>query len=817
MAIFGEVAHKFWEAGIPAHPTRGKAAFIPGWQRLADKLPSELEQAQWTDLYADCNIGIVLGSQSGLMVLDIDTDDERLVNAILAVIPASPWKRVGKKGMMLAYRYTGPTFRTFRIKDRNGNMMVECLAARVNIIVPPSIHPDTGSEYKENRPLYEIPRNEFAVLPRDIDAVLAGALREAGVSLATPGSFKVADWVPAGARDNALVSHAGVLSRSIMRGERTLLEGLSEMSHWVENFTEKVVGDSLSEDKARQKLLEFFIRDVSNSKKALPLGWDDGLSEEDKKKMGVDFDADATQWSYKQIMDYMQSEIVKNAEDPADHAVMLVIDKVLAKINRNPDLKPYEIETILKFISEQSAKTVSISSLRRQLTQMKKADIAGETHGDIAAALLADMEQFAPLRWWGGSFYRWCGSHWEVYDEDKFHKQIQQEFGDAPAAKRFSDHAGIVNALKKLCKEDLRRVSMKGLNFANGFLDEDLKMHDHDPDLGMTYCLPYLYEPAKAGHCPQFFQLLADAWGEDRDYEDKVQALREAIGATLMGLGPRFQRAICLIGVAGSGKSQIVDIVTKLLPEKAIAAVRPDDFGDRFMPVQLVGKVMNVCGEISESRNIAGDYFKQIIEGSTISVQQKGKDAFPYAPEATHWFLSNFQPKSKDTSDGFVRRWLFLQFNKKTPDDRKIQGLADDIAANEKEAIAAWAVQAVPDLIQRRSYTLPSSHEFLVEELANDLNTVRFFLTRPEVVRLGEKAHKDRTQISTTEKELHDAFWSFCAATEGVRPAGLKTFRKMLRGLQGELGFRVSTRRSPKTGFPETVYEYITLVDERSR
>lgn len=813
MPIFKDYAPKFWEAGIPAHPTRGKAAFLPAWQRFADQLPTEAEQRQWLDMYEDYNIGIVLGAQSGIMVLDIDIDDQRLINKIRSVIPDSPWVRTGKKGMMLAYRYTGPDNRTFRLKDRDGHMLVECLAARVNVIVPPSIHPETNRPYHENVPLYELKKSELPVLPSGLDAILAGVLEDEGIKIATPSTFKVAEWIPAGARDNAMVSHAGVLSRSIIRGERTLLEGLQEMEHWVNTFTENVVGDPLSPEKAKQKLLEFFVRDVHHAKKALPYGWDDGLDDDQKKQMGVDFSADATEWSFQEIIDYMQAETVRHAEDPDDAAMMLIIDKVLGYVNRNKNLKVFEVEKILRFISDQTGKSITVSSLRKQLSEMQKADLPGETHTDIAAALKFDMERFSPIRFSAGKFYRWCGSHWDEYDETNFYKQIQREFNEAPAARKHNDHKQIVEALKKMLSADLKESPKSGINFANGFLDERLEMHEHDPAMGMTYCLPYMYEPEKAGHCPQFFQFLEDCWGEDPDYEEKVQACREAIGVTLMGIGPRFQRAICLYGASGSGKSQLVDIVRGLLPDGATSSVRPDDFNDRFLPAQLVGSVMNICGEISETRKIAGDYFKQIVEGSTITIQNKGKEPFKYAPHATHWFLTNHPPQSRDTSAGFVRRWLFLQFNKKVPTDRKRVGLAQEIIVNERSAIAAWAVQCVPDLLKKRDFTQPTSHNVIIEDLANDLNTVRFFLTRPELVRLGKEAHKDRQVTFITERQLHDAFWSFSAATEGVRPVGLKTFRKMMKNLAPELGFRPDSRLNPDTQFPETVYYYITLVD----
>jgi hypothetical protein len=50
------------------------------------------------------------------------------------------------------------------------------------------------------------------------------------------------------------------------------------------------------------------------------------------------------------------------------------------------------------------------------------------------------------------------------------------------------------------------------VNFANGFLTEDLKLLPHNPDFGTTYILPFSYTPDDTA-CPRFMQFLHDSWG----------------------------------------------------------------------------------------------------------------------------------------------------------------------------------------------------------------------------------------------------------------------------------------------------------------
>jgi putative DNA primase/helicase len=157
--------------------------------------------------------------------------------------------------------------------------------------------------------------------------------------------------------------------------------------------------------------------------------------------------------------------------------------------------------------------------------------------------------------------------------------------------------------------------------------------------------------------------------------------------------------------------------------------------------------------------------------------------------------------KSQDTSDGFTRRWLFLQFNRKVPAHLKVTDIAEEVLANEREAIAAWAAQAVKGM---RDYTIPASSAALVETLANDLNPVRCFLTQPDQVKLKAPGY-------VTEAALYDRFWKFAALAEGGRPPAMKAFRKMLEGLRTELGFSIDTVRDGRTGMPMVAVRGVEL------
>lgn len=294
-AIFAEAAPAHWAAGLPVIPLKppnwsgsgaGKAPIIEQWARYCREMPSEEEQAEWLGRFSGCNIGVALGPCSGLCAIDIDTSDPAIIVAIEKALPPSAWRRVGAKGAVLAYRWSGQ--RSFQLKNEAG-VIVEFLADGRQIAVPPSIHPKTGQPYAASRPLLDA-LTELIPLPDNVEEQLRDALAAIGVRLKQKkASLSLTAVVPKGARDSSMTSHAGLLSYAVLRGEMTLLRALETLRAWAATYVEHVPGDPLDIEKGERQLVAFFVRDVTEKRRALPDGWDDGLSDADKQAMGLDF------------------------------------------------------------------------------------------------------------------------------------------------------------------------------------------------------------------------------------------------------------------------------------------------------------------------------------------------------------------------------------------------------------------------------------------------------------------------------------------------------------------------------------------------
>lgn len=857
--LFKLFAPAFFAKGISVIPLQpynspmtsaGKRPIPYNWTYWNDKpIPASVQQ-DWLERYPNANLGIAAGPQSNIIFLDVDSTDARIKDIFTRVLPSSPWIRIGQKGFVMAYRYSN-YISSFKIKGEDGVAIIECLSKGNQAVIPPSIHPKTQQPYSENVPLLSV-IDHLPVLPAELETILRGALEEAGFVLSHSGYSKMTDWVPAGARDNKMTSMAGMFARDVSYGRITLQEAIDQMKTWQENLVEKVSGDDIDINKGMWKVVEFLQRDVTGKrKKPLPIGWDKNLEPNLKAECDKIFTREHEEWTALELKTYAHRNFEQNSGDDAER--MNCVNTVLEKIARSPSLSNLDKEMIYAYIHQTSRLPgMTISNLRKRVREIQQGEISGANHTEIAEAVVKRMEaDSGEMRNHGGYFWQWKGAQWEKVSEGEIMRTIAEEFGDLETAKRYADHKGIMQVMRVLVSTDPIASPINGVNFANGFLavtqtpkgEWQLKLMPHAPNLGATSTLPYRYvqEQGFWEKMPRFAQLLHDCWSHDPDYGEKVLALQEMIGATLFGMGTAIQRCCILYGAANSGKSTVLHVIKGLFNRDAVSTCPPEQWGDKFAPATMSDKLLNIAGELSEKKLIDGKVFKEIIDGMEITAQFKNQQLFQFEPKATHWFASNYLPKTTDSSEGFTRRLLLLWFRKPISVEKKIIGLHNQIIWNEREAIAAWAASAVPRLCEQKEPTLPASHEQLINDLAAENNSVRFFFQRCSRVLTVKKVRQmlkaaqavntvptapttpvvqvqnygkpsagirgtivPKAMVATPEifKEwssenlilediLFGEYISFCQSMGGVKPVGVRVFRARVREMEYEHSFEI--------------------------
>ena len=167
------------ETKMPGTCTFGEWWPMPAWDKYCDRLPTHLETGVWEKWKG---AGICIALDHTVKVVDIDTDDAALREAILAAIPQSPVAKRGKKGMSLFYRGSPAiASRSFNVPGRG--RVVDLLAHGKQTVIPPTLHPDTDKPYawlEEDDTLETTPPDSLPLLPDDVVATLEAVLATFG-------------------------------------------------------------------------------------------------------------------------------------------------------------------------------------------------------------------------------------------------------------------------------------------------------------------------------------------------------------------------------------------------------------------------------------------------------------------------------------------------------------------------------------------------------------------------------------------------------------------------------------------------------------
>jgi hypothetical protein len=129
---------KYRELGLALIPLKpeSKAPLLDAWTQFCDRLPTEEECEKWEKYYPD-RYGQVCGPASGVMWVDIDSDDPAILNAV----KPSPVRKRGRKGESRAFKFD-PDVLSCKVAG-----IIDILAYGHQTVLPPTLHPETEKPY----------------------------------------------------------------------------------------------------------------------------------------------------------------------------------------------------------------------------------------------------------------------------------------------------------------------------------------------------------------------------------------------------------------------------------------------------------------------------------------------------------------------------------------------------------------------------------------------------------------------------------------------------------------------------------------------
>lgn len=170
---YAEFAGQYLAQGFSPIPIKygDKRPVTSAWTRFAKEYPTESQVNDWGK--ARHNIGICTGKLSGVIGLDLDDDFNGAHVKILAIVPDSPIKKRGAKGLTMFYRYNGESNCTLSI---DGHHIGDVLSDGKQCVIPPSMHP-SGIKYEwDGASLLDINKNDLPIITNEMWAQISELL-----------------------------------------------------------------------------------------------------------------------------------------------------------------------------------------------------------------------------------------------------------------------------------------------------------------------------------------------------------------------------------------------------------------------------------------------------------------------------------------------------------------------------------------------------------------------------------------------------------------------------------------------------------------
>ncbi|MBF0508051.1 MAG: hypothetical protein HQK57_03880 [Deltaproteobacteria bacterium] len=383
--------------------------------------------------------------------------------------------------------------------------------------------------------------------------------------------------------------------------------------------------------------------------------------------------------------------------------------------------------SLRKFIAKKAK--VNVASLIADVKEFSKIDADKDTfHLAVAREVVRSYGVENILSEPSGLTWRWnvCGV-WRPIHDREIRQKIIEIAGNDEITKTIVD--SILALVKDIIfKPDHRfDIDQETINCLNGELHwggQDWVLRPHDREHFRTTQIPVVYD-AQA-RAPGFEQFLREIFQSDPEAEQKITIICEMMGYTLLS-SCRFEKFIILIGPGANGKSVLMDILKALVGSDNTAAVRPDEFEDRFKRGYLHHKLLNLVTEIREGAEIHDAELKSITSGETITGEHKFKDPFSFTPICTCWFGTNHMPHTRDFSEAITRRASIIPFNRIFQESEQDKKLKDKLKA-ELSGVLNLALEGVAGILQRGQFSTTESSEAIKRDWRLESDQVAQFI-----------------------------------------------------------------------------------------
>jgi len=647
----------YYDRGIVVFPLRPltKEPSV-SWKEFQTRKPSYTEVIQLIEETVhhegeDINLATLTGSVYGYVVVDVDNTEswEKLLSDLrIDISQYRYWKVNTGKGFHLYFRYPDEVIVPNIVRlNKLGYHGVEILGEGHIVVIPPSVHPDTGTLYQWDEdfsPPYIHPE-DLSLLPQPLlnivinretkpngngDTVVDTSWTETVIEILSN------HWVE-GQRHNLTLAVTGILRKHEVPYEvvKNLIETVVQKNHDLEGKDRiRVVEDTYRkppEFVAGYRLLSEIVGqdDARQILRLLPTS-----PQERRKMFPVRFEMSDV-GNAQLILAYFGSEIIY---DTCEGHFMFWDGK--------------------KFVPERLSD--------RQFVHYIIDVVNWETQRIQNDPSLSDEEREERLKWLK-----------KLFDNYRIRqcRDILKQLVAVTPNKLDADHFLT--------------------NTQNGVLDlRTRELYPHHPSFLLTKIVSANYDPD--ADCPRFKEFLREISCDDDSW---VEFIQRVFGYCLSG-DVSEEKVFFFYGVGANGKTTLLRIIKGVLGSyaKTVSAdiIKPHHRRGSTHP-EIYGSVRKIrlaeITEWDEESPVASSLVKMLTTPNEISTREIGGRRYEFFPTHKLFISTNHPPKVKDLSFGLFRRLVIVPFDYIIPVEKQNPRLVEEILNEERDGIFNWLVE----------------------------------------------------------------------------------------------------------------------------
>ncbi|WP_367357377.1 phage/plasmid primase, P4 family, partial [Mesotoga sp.] len=388
-------------------------------------------------------------------------------------------------------------------------------------------------------------------------------------------------------------------------------------------------------------------------------------------------------------------------------------------------------------------------------------------------------------------FFSWTGLFFDELSDLDVKRLIQLEADKEDFVVLDNTLNNIVATLKTLSYlKDVPEMKGYHIPLKNGSLAVSAtnppKLEQHSPEHGNKYVLPFDYD--QNAKCPVF-----DAFLKSLDLgkgnEDLIQEIFGYFFLPMKALN--LQKCVFFYGPGANGKSTMANLLFYMLGGiKNCSTLRVDQLNG-FELARVLDKPANIGSEVTSGKNyIDTQVLKSIVSGDALTINRKYKDPIDYVPQCKFLFTVNALPNVSDSSHGFARRLIIIEFNRIIPVEFQDEQLLDKLI-KEASGVFNWLLEGIERLLTNNVFTNTAQSDQVVARNYSESNPVYLWAESHTYYKEGNFERTDW---------LYQSYRKW-AVDSGFNALNITNFAKELKKVLAEnFGWAISLGRESSKG-----------------